>query len=121
MSDARARKKIAETGAELFVGPAGEDGRIDLHWVMKRLVDHRVTSVLVEGGGTVHASFIRAGLYDKLIVATAPMIIGGDGRPAIADLALKELGLAPRLELSRVRKLGSDVWIELEKHVQRNR
>ena len=116
-----ARRSIERTGAAVFAGPAEKDGRLDLVWVVKTLSEHSVTSVLVEGGGTIHSSFIKAGLFDQLIVAAAPLLIGGDGTPAVADLGLRKLTSAPRFTVSQVRSIGDDIWIELERNVHGNR
>ncbi|MFZ5432700.1 MAG: bifunctional diaminohydroxyphosphoribosylaminopyrimidine deaminase/5-amino-6-(5-phosphoribosylamino)uracil reductase RibD, partial [Calditrichota bacterium] len=90
------RQDIEATGATLFDCPPGADGKIDLLKAMELLADHGVASLFVEGGGTLHASFIRAGLYDRFIVAVAPMLIGGDGKPAIWDLGFQDLEQVPR-------------------------
>ena len=75
----------------------------------------------MEGGGTLHASFVKAGLYDKFIVAIAPMIIGSDGRPSIWELGLSEMNEAPKFTIRKNRRIGSDIWLELERDVHRDR
>ncbi len=49
--------------------------------------------VLIEGGAMTAASFIRAGLVDRLLLYRAPIIIGG-GKPCIGDIGLQDLGTA---------------------------
>lgn len=115
------RQRIEDTGAEVVTCPQGENGRIDLRKAMQILGQRDLTSVFVEGGGTLHASFIRSGLYDKIIIAIAPMLIGADGRPAVWELGLEQLENAPRLTIRRNRRVGSDIWLELEKDVYWNR
>ena len=44
-----------------------------------------VTSVLVEGGAVLHTELIRQGLFDKLVVVVAPIVIGS-GIEAVGDL-----------------------------------
>ena len=55
--------------------------------------------VLLEGGPTLTAAFLRAGLVDELILHLAPTLLGA-GRPAVADLAISTL--ADRLDLELV-------------------
>ncbi len=119
-ASATLKAKIEKTGAAVFCGPTAHDGHVNLEWVVQTLSSLGVTSVLVEGGGTIHASFIRAELFDKLIVAAAPMLIGNDGIAATANLGLQELSHAPRFSVSDVRKVGEDLWIEMVRDVQRN-
>jgi len=51
-------------------------------------------SLLVEGGGTLIASFIRTGLFDTLHWYRAPVLLGGDGRDCVGALSLTEMGQA---------------------------
>jgi diaminohydroxyphosphoribosylaminopyrimidine deaminase/5-amino-6-(5-phosphoribosylamino)uracil reductase len=117
---AEKRRLIEETGASIIACPAGADGKVDLPRAMKLLAERDVTSLLVEGGGTLHAAFIRAGLYDKFIVAIAAKLIGADGRPAIWDLGMENLEQVPQFVIRRNRRVGKDIWLELEPDVHGN-
>lgn len=119
-SRAERRKRIEQTGAQLLDCEAGPDGKIDLPAAMKLLANYGVTSLFVEGGGTLHASFIRADLYDKFIVAVAAMLIGAEGRPAVWELGMSDLERTPRFRICRHRRVGDDLWLELERHVHGN-
>ncbi|TNE60695.1 MAG: bifunctional diaminohydroxyphosphoribosylaminopyrimidine deaminase/5-amino-6-(5-phosphoribosylamino)uracil reductase RibD [Alphaproteobacteria bacterium] len=87
----------------------------DLGAVAAALADRELTRVLVEGGGQVHASFLKAGLVDRVEHFSAPKLIGGDGVPAIGPLALASLGAAPHLRLKHIRRLGADILASYEK------
>jgi len=63
----------------------------------------------------VAASFLRCGLVTRLEWFRAPIIIGGEGRPAVTDLALNTLAEAPRLRRTEVRVLGEDLWESYER------
>jgi diaminohydroxyphosphoribosylaminopyrimidine deaminase / 5-amino-6-(5-phosphoribosylamino)uracil reductase len=114
------QRRIEATGAVVMICPSAADSRIDLKAAMEILAQHGLTSVFVEGGGTLHASFIKAGLYDKFIVAIAPMLIGSDGRPAIWELGITEMEQIPRFDVYQSRKIGEDIWLEMERHVYGN-
>jgi len=67
-------------------------------------VDH----LLVEGGSATAAAFLAADLVDRLLLYTAPIIIGR-GLPAIGDIGLRDLTAAHgRWRLVDARALGSD-------------
>ena len=66
-------------------------------------------SLLVEGGGTLIASFIRAGLYDTMHWYRAPVLLGGDGRDCVGALSLTEMGQAVRLHRMKVSEVGQDM------------
>ncbi|MDR7554470.1 MAG: bifunctional diaminohydroxyphosphoribosylaminopyrimidine deaminase/5-amino-6-(5-phosphoribosylamino)uracil reductase RibD [Armatimonadota bacterium] len=92
--------------------------RVALRPLLEDLGRRGVLSVLVEGGATVHAAFLAAGLADKVIALVAPVLIGEPGAPApVAALPSAGTGAdawAPR-RLRDVRvlaDLGGDVAIE---------
>jgi len=64
--------------------------------------------LFIEGGAQTAASFLHAGLVDRLLIYRAPILIGA-GRPGIADLGLTTLADAHgRWQLSDRRVLGKD-------------
>lgn len=77
---------------------------------LTQLARHGITRVLCEGGGVLAASLLRAGLVDQLIGYTAGVVLGGDGRAAIAPLGLDRLADAPRFHLVETRRLGDDLF-----------
>ena len=87
-----------------------EDGRPAIPAVLKALKDAGVTSVLIEGGGQVAASFLRAKAVDALEWFRAPMLLGGEGRPCVAALALAKLSDAPKFRRLGVEPVGADLW-----------
>jgi diaminohydroxyphosphoribosylaminopyrimidine deaminase/5-amino-6-(5-phosphoribosylamino)uracil reductase len=67
-----------------------------------------VQYLLVEGGASAAAAFLRANLVDRLLVYRAPIVIGG-GRPSVADIGLASLADAHgKWRLADRRRLGSD-------------
>ena len=72
-------------------------------------------SVLIEGGGQVAASFLRAGLVDRLEWFRAPILLGGEGRPCVAALSLARLSDAPRFRRLAVAPCGDDLWERYER------
>jgi GTP cyclohydrolase II len=80
------RKRVREAGAGIRVLPAGRGG-VDLPAALRQLRDEGVRSVLVEGGAQVITSMLGAGLADRIVVGTAPRIIGA-GTEAVGDLGV---------------------------------
>ena len=68
-----------------------------------------LTRVYCEGGGTLAAALLSAGLVDRLDCYTAGAAIGAEGIPALGAMGLTALAEAPRLDLRETRVLGSDV------------
>jgi len=69
-----------------------------------------LTRVFCEGGGQLAAALLAAGLVDELVGYTAGVVLGGDGRAAVAPLGLGALAKAPRFRLAETRALGGDVF-----------
>lgn len=105
---ATVRNKTAKRypNTEFLVCRPNGKGRIDLKDLLWQLGRRGILSVLVEGGPTVHASFLKEGLADKLALFLAPKVMGkpesGKGVPYAV----------PPMKNTRARMVGSDVLIE---------
>ncbi|SPU52750.1 Riboflavin biosynthesis protein RibD [Brevundimonas vesicularis] len=97
-------------GAAKVVQVAAEDGRPTIPAVLKALEAAGATSLLIEGGGQVAASFLRADAVDVLEWFRAPILLGGEGRPCVAALALAKLADAPKFRRLGVEPVGDDLW-----------
>jgi len=83
-----------------------------LRRVLLDLARSGVKSVLIEGGGRVAARALREGLVDRLALFFAPKLVGGDGRPMVAPLGVRQMARALAVEDLRVEALGKDLLLE---------
>jgi diaminohydroxyphosphoribosylaminopyrimidine deaminase/5-amino-6-(5-phosphoribosylamino)uracil reductase len=92
------------------IGPPSPS--LDLRWLLKTLGAQDVTSLLVEGGGEVNASFLLQGLAQRVAFFYAPKILGGrDSYKAVAGEGAKSLDQAINLADLEWRRLGSDLLL----------
>ncbi len=63
----------------------GDEEKVDLDKLMKILEEKGVETLLVEGGGEVIYSFLKAGLVDEISIFVGSLIIGGRDAPTPAD------------------------------------
>lgn len=98
---------LREAGAALW-NCAGSDGRVSPAELLRRAEVEGLATVMLEGGGQLAASFIRAGLVDRLEWFRAPILIGGDGLPAIGALGLTEMAAAARWRPVATEVIGDD-------------
>lgn len=77
--------------------------------------DARQARLYLEGGGEVIAAAMRAGLVGRIEWFRAPVILGGDSRPAIGDLGLDALSEAARWCRVGLHRLGDDLWERWER------
>jgi len=109
------KKKVLEArsmGAKVFYIRSKGPGRVDIKKGMEKLGQCGVANILVEGGGVLTASLIKAGLVDRVSYFMAPMFLGADSVPSIGRLFLKKPSGAPRLKDIKVRRLGDDILVE---------
>jgi diaminohydroxyphosphoribosylaminopyrimidine deaminase / 5-amino-6-(5-phosphoribosylamino)uracil reductase len=113
----RAREaRLTAAGAEVWRLPGR--GGVDLAALARRLAEAGITSVLVEGGPTLHGALFDQGLVDEVRLFLAPLLLGGSGRkgglPWIGGAGVDRLADAPRLALvSPPRRLGADLLLTL--------
>jgi diaminohydroxyphosphoribosylaminopyrimidine deaminase/5-amino-6-(5-phosphoribosylamino)uracil reductase len=103
---------------KIIVAPAkksaigSRQSQIDLRWLLKKLGAENVTSLLVEGGGEVNASFLLGGMAQRVAFFYAPKILGGrDSRKAVAGDGVMNLADAVQLKEIEWRKLGEDLLL----------
>ena len=108
------QRRLELAGAEVWRMP-GHGGQVDVAGLVKRLAAEGLASLLVEGGPTVHASFLEANLADELRLYVAPIVVGGHGRTAgpawVAGQGAASLNEAHRLGFSSVLRLGDDLCL----------
>ena len=85
-----------------------DENRLSLDEALRVMGQAGLRSLLVEGGGTLIASFIRAGLFDKIHWYRAPILLGGDGRDCIGALSLTKMDQAIRLHRMKTTDVGID-------------
>ncbi len=106
-------RQIEARGAQVLCLPAAA-GTISMRRLLRALGQRNVMSVLVEGGATVAAAALAAGVVDRLLLFYAPKLIGGDGRPMLGSLGVRRLRQALQLGRLQVRRFATDLLIATE-------
>lgn len=79
--------------------------------VLAALTDREVRHVLLEGGPTLAAAFVRADLVDAVRWYAAPALLGA-GEQALGDAGMTTISEALRLDVVDVARVGADVRID---------
>jgi diaminohydroxyphosphoribosylaminopyrimidine deaminase/5-amino-6-(5-phosphoribosylamino)uracil reductase len=118
-----ATTRVGRMGAaEVVKFPATADGRVALQPLLEELGKRGILSLLVEGGSTVHASFISQGLVEKVYAYVAPRLIGGREAPGpVGGTGVERLAEAVPLRELDATRLGDDLLITGYVDVHRNR
>ncbi len=105
-------RKLRDACVEVLLIKSAQ-GRVDLHDLMKKLGAMDIMSVLIEGGAEVHASAIKAGIVDKVVLFIAPALMTGrDSLCSIGGISPARLSRVIRLTNVTSRFVGKDLMIE---------
>jgi diaminohydroxyphosphoribosylaminopyrimidine deaminase/5-amino-6-(5-phosphoribosylamino)uracil reductase len=107
--DAARREAFRRAGVELIEIAPTPDRTVDMVAALQELGQRGLTRVLVEGGATLAAVLLGAGLVDRLAWFHAPILLGGDAIAAVAPLGIEKLSEAPRFERLTLEQVGDDV------------
>ncbi len=105
-------EEIQKRGKDTLVIQRGEDGRVALTSLLKALAVRGISSILVEGGKEVITSLLKEGLADRVVIITAPLILG-KGVEGIGDLGINDLEKAIRPSSYKVRRIGEDIVFDM--------
>jgi len=87
--------------------------KLDLNWLLAKLGERQITSILTEGGSSFNAHALEDGIVDKVMFFIAPKIIGGkDSFPVVGGNTFRRLEEAHTIKDATVKKLGEDILIE---------
>lgn len=104
-------KKAGRLGIDVLIA-SRQGARVRLSAVLKALGLRGVTSLLVEGGSAVAASFLNDRKVDTIALFFAPTLLGAEAIPAVGDLGIKKAAHAIRLKDMKARMIGKDLLIE---------
>ena len=112
VTDSMEEKKeraLGQRGAVIWRVPRRGE-QFDLSLLLLRLGEEDIDSVLVEGGGETAASFLEAGLMDKVSLFFAPVLIGGkEAVPAVGGYGAERIADAWRLRDVTIERLDDDL------------
>jgi len=112
-------KELNQDNLRILILPACRQGGVDLKALLKELGRLGVGHLFVEGGGRVIGSFISQGLFDRFMMFSSPLVIGGEKSkgsvvwPDALNAVRKELGI--RMDFKEIKRIGPDLLIEAVK------
>lgn len=103
-------RALEAAGAEVLQVNAGP--RVDVKKLLQLLGEREISSVFVEGGAGVNASFLEASLVDRVYAFIAPKLVGGEkARTPIGGAGIPALADAVVLENTAVELLAGDILV----------
>lgn len=104
------KQAIANCGATVIECETDSQG-VNLDQLLATLGQRNIGSVWVEGGGKLLGSLIEGGHADEVWAYLAPVLIGGDGLPAVGGFGVLAVADSLRLANVVVEQLSPDILI----------
>jgi diaminohydroxyphosphoribosylaminopyrimidine deaminase/5-amino-6-(5-phosphoribosylamino)uracil reductase len=88
---------------------------VDMGKLMAALGAMGIRKLLIEGGSSMNASALEAGIVDRLYLFVAPKIIGGkEAKGVVGGRGIERVSQAKRLRHRRTRRFGEDLLLEYD-------
>lgn len=114
IEDEAATNKYTEQGINILHVPA-VDGHIDLKYLVTKLGEMGIDSILLEGGGTLNYSALQEGLVQEVHAYIAPKIFGGAGiYSPVGGEGVEHPDEAFIFQKPKIMRMGDDILIEYE-------
>ena len=112
--DESAKQKYIDAGIEMIQVKSVE-GHLDLMELMIRLGELGIDSILLEGGGTLNYSVLKAGIVQEVHVYLGPKIFGGAGiYSPVGGEGVDSPEEAFIFQKPKIMRLGDDILVEYE-------
>lgn len=106
-------KKLSSFPVEVII--TGEHS-VNIKSLLKKLSKKKITTILVEGGGSVNWEFIKQNLFDELILTISPYLIGGNGAISfIQGDGISKISKSPNLRLKSFKRLKNHLVLNYVK------
>lgn len=105
------QRALEAAGVRLLCVP-DRQGQVDVRYLLKRLAEEQIDSILLEGGGTLNASMLRQGLVNRVYAFIAPKLIGGaNARSPVEGEGVGKMTDAVTLRHIVYQNFGEDILI----------
>jgi 2,5-diamino-6-(ribosylamino)-4(3H)-pyrimidinone 5'-phosphate reductase len=96
-------EKLNKFPVEIII--AGKNS-INIKLLLKKLLEKKIKTILVEGGGTINWEFIKYNIFDELIITISPFVIGGNNAVSLVEgEGFRKISKSPNLRLKSTKRL----------------
>lgn len=104
--------ELREKSVQIISTPL-KNQRIDLQYLMKKLGERKIDSILLEGGGTLNYSALTEGIVDKINIFIAPKLIGGaNSMTPVGGEGIPKMNNAIQVKNIELQAFGKDILVE---------
>ncbi|SCV22142.1 Riboflavin biosynthesis protein RibD [Bacillus cereus] len=106
------KEKIASYESENIAIFQMKTKQIEIQDLLHLLGEKQILSLFVEGGQTVHASFLQTKYFNEIVTYISPKLIGGQDAPTLfGGNGFSKLQDALSLEIQEMKQIGDDIKI----------
>lgn len=108
------KKTLEKTGTRVLRAKANDQNQIDIDYVLRELYFLGMTSILVEGGASIIANFVRNNSIDAVVLFLIPVYVGGLnvlGKKDAQDDVPREDPLFPSINIAGYERVNSGIVI----------
>lgn len=102
---------LEKAGIEVF---ATDGDKVDLKEVMKHLSEKGLDSVLIEGGGEINFSALKAGIVNKVYAYLAPQCFGGSAASPVGGTGIEKVCDSFKFKITDTKIIDGDVLVEFK-------
>ena len=112
-SDDTARTEEYEKNGCRLMRVKKSGNHIDLNDLMEKIGNEKIDSILLEGGGELNYSALKAGIVNKIQAYVSPKIFGGAGaKTAVSGAGVESPDYAYHIERTEIKRIGEDFLME---------
>jgi diaminohydroxyphosphoribosylaminopyrimidine deaminase/5-amino-6-(5-phosphoribosylamino)uracil reductase len=101
--------ELRNLGNEILISNLEKTGKLDGKDILEKLErQYKITSILVEGGASLHSTFLEKGLADELQLFIAPKFFGS-GISTFGKISINQVEEAPAFKLKHLQQIGDDI------------
>ncbi len=106
------RETMKNKGVEILICPKS-DGKVDLNYLLQKLGETGIDSLLLEGGSELNYSALQAKIIDKVYAFISPKFIGGKmAFTPMGGLGLEKMTEAIKMQIEQVKHFDEDIMVE---------
>nr|MCR5624505.1 RibD family protein [Lachnospiraceae bacterium] len=111
-TDENKLKPYLDKNVEIIYVSKDPENHIDLKELMDKLGELKIDSILLEGGGTLNASALKAGIVNYVYAYVAPKIFGGENAPSpVRGVGVSSPDEAYIIENKKMELIGDDILV----------
>lgn len=92
------------------------DMKVNIKLLLKQLVQRKIKTLLVEGGGIINWEFVKQNLFDEIIITITPFIIGGTNSVTFVEgSGFSKITKSTKLKLKNIKQQKNELVLHYTK------